>query len=62
MVFEFFSVAAYALHCAMAWKVHRVLQERKARGEVEVVDPEEEERRRQKARELWQRNYEMQGL
>lgn len=62
LVFQWFSVAAYGIHGAMAWKVHRVLEGRKARGEVEAVDPDEEEARRQKARDLWAQNYRMEGL
>lgn len=31
-------------------------------GEVEAVDPDEEEARRQKARDLWAQNYRMEGL
>lgn len=46
----------------MAWKVASVLRGRKERGEMEAVDPDEEEARRQKARDLWQRNYRMEGL
>lgn len=60
--FELLSVVAYAVHAAMAWKVARVLRGRKERGEMEAVDPDEEEARRQKARDLWQRNYRMEGL
>ncbi len=62
LAFQFFSIAGYALHGAMAWKVHRVLRLRKERGEVEAVDPDEEEKRRQKARDLWTQNYRMTGL
>ena len=62
LAFQWLSVVAYAIHGSMAWKVHRVLEGRKARGEIEPVDPDEEEGRRQKARELWARNYRMEGL
>lgn len=62
LAFQVSSIAGYTLHGAMAWKVHRVLKSRKERGEVEAVDPDEEAKRRQRARELWTKNYEMQGL
>lgn len=62
LAFQFFSIAGYLLHGLMAWKVYRVVKGRKERGEVEAVDPDEEERRRQKARVLWAHNYRMTGL
>lgn len=62
LAFQFFSIAGYVLHGVMAWKVHRVQKGRRERGEVEAVDPDEEESRRQKARELWAKNYRMEGL
>lgn len=62
VVFEFFSVVAYGIHGIMAWKVHSVIQGRKDRGEVEAVDPDEEAATRQKARDLWHRQYHMEGL
>ena len=62
VVFQFFSVVGYAVHGAMAWKVGRVLKAKRESGEVEVVDPDEEESRRQRARDLWKQNYRMEGL
>lgn len=62
LAFQILSIAGYALHGAMAWKVHRVLRLRKERGEIEAVDPDEEEKRRQRARELWTKNYRLEGL
>lgn len=62
LAFQVFSIVGYALHGAMAWKVHRVLRQRKESGEEEAVDPDEEEKRRQRARELWTKNYRMEGL
>ena len=62
LVFQVFSVVGYAVHGTMAWKVHRVLRMRKESGEVEMVNPDEEEARKAKARELWQKNYRMEGL
>ena len=62
VVFQFFSVVAYAVHGAMAWKVRSVLKAKMESGEVDVVDPDEEERRRQRARDLWKQNYRMEGL
>ena len=62
VAFQFLSVVAYGLHGAMAWKVQRVLRGRRERGEVEALDPEQEEARKQKARDLWQKNYRMEGL
>ncbi len=62
VAFEFLSVVAYGIHGGMAWKVQRVLRGRRERGEVEAVDPEAEEARKRKARELWERNYRMEGL
>ena len=61
-MFQFFSVVAYGLHGAMAWKVRSVLKAKRESGEVEAVDPDEEERRRQRARDLWKQNYRMEGL
>lgn len=62
VAFQFLSVAAYGTHGSMAYKVHRVLKGRRERGEVEALDPEQEEARKQKARDLWQQNYRMEGL
>lgn len=62
LVFQFFSIVAYAIHGTMAWKVHHVLKGRKDRGEIEAVDPDEEEATRQKARDLWNRMYRIEGL
>ena len=61
-MFQFFSVAGYAVHGTMAWKVGSVLKAKRESGEVELVDPDEEERRRQRARDLWKQNYRMEGL
>ena len=61
-VFQLFSVVGYIVHGVMAAKVRSVQRARRARGEVEAVDPDEEERRKQRARELWARNYRMEGL
>ena len=62
VAFEFLSVIAYGIHGSMAYTVHRVLKGRRDRGEVEAPNPEQEEARKQKARDLWQRNYRMEGL
>lgn len=62
VAFQILSVVAYAIHGSMAYKVHRVLKGRRDRGEVEALDPEQEEARKQKARDLWTRNYQMEGL
>ncbi|KAM0796820.1 hypothetical protein BDR22DRAFT_824909 [Usnea florida] len=62
VVFQFLSVVTYGIHGGMAYKVHRVLKGRRERGDVEVVDPEQEEARKQKARALWQQQYRMEGL
>lgn len=62
VVFQFFSVMGYMVHGVMAWKVYSVLKKKKQSGEVEMVDPDEEEARKAKARELWQKNYRMEGL
>jgi hypothetical protein len=62
LAFQWCSIVAYWIHGAMAWKVHRVLKGRKERGEVEAVDPDEEEARKQRARDLWTQNYRMEGL
>ena len=62
MVFQWFSIAGYTVHGVMAWKVRSVQRGMKERGEEMPVDPDEEEARRVKARELWQRNYRMEGL
>lgn len=62
VAFQFLSVVGYGIHGSMAYKVHRVLKGRRDRGEVEVLDMEQEEARKQKARDLWQKNYRMEGL
>ena len=62
VVFQFFSIVGYTIHGVMAWKVHRVLKARKRTGIEEPVDPDEEEARRAKARERWQKSYRMDGL
>lgn len=62
VVFQFLSVVGYAIHGAMAWKVHRVIRGREERGEIEAVDPDEEAATRQRARELWHKQYRMEGL
>ena len=62
VAFQFFSVVGYGIHGSMAYKVHRVLKGRRERGEIETLDPEQEEARKQKARDLWQKNYRMEGL
>ncbi|KAL6719669.1 hypothetical protein ACLMJK_001590 [Lecanora helva] len=62
VVFQFFSVVGYTVHGVMAWKVHKVLKRRKESGEVEMVNPDEEEARKAKARELWKKNYNREGL
>ena len=61
-MFQFLSVVAYGVHGSMAYKVRRVLKGREKRGEIEALDPEQEEARKQKARDLWQKNYRMEGL
>ncbi|KAL9064043.1 MAG: hypothetical protein Q9161_009126 [Pseudevernia consocians] len=62
VAFQFLSVVGYGIHGGMAYKVHRVLKGRRDRGEVEALDPEQEEARKQKARVLWERSYRMEGL
>lgn len=62
LVFQFLSLVGYTVHGIMAWKVHRVLKWRRQTGEEEAIDPDAEEARRVKARELWARNYRMEGL
>lgn len=62
VAFQFLSVVGYGIHGSMAYKVHRVLKGRRERGEVEALDPEQEEARKQKARDLWQKSYRMEGL
>ena len=37
----------------MAWQVHKNLRFKRVNGLVDPVDPEEEERRKKKAHELW---------
>lgn len=56
------SAVGYAIHLAMAIKVHRVEKWKKSQGIVEPVDPEEEERRKAKARELWIKMTSREGL
>jgi len=46
----------------MALKVHRVEKWKKDQGMVEAVDPDEEERRKAKARELWIQMTNREGL
>ena len=62
LAFQWLSIVAYGTHFCMAWKVHRVVKGRRDRGEIEAVDPDEEEARRQKARDLWNQQYRMEGL
>ena len=61
-VFQWFSIVGYAVHGAMAWKVRSVARGMRDRGEVEAVDPDEEEAKRVRARELWNKQYRMEGL
>jgi len=56
------SALGYAVHLAMAIKVHRVEKWKKDQGMVEAVDPEEEERRKAKARALWIQMTNREGL
>lgn len=56
------SAVGYAVHLAMAIKVHRVEKWKKDQGMVEAVDPDEEERRKAKARELWIQMTNREGL
>ena len=62
VTFSLFSALGYGLHLAMAVKVYRVEKWKKAQGIVEAVDPEEEERRKAKARELWIKMANREGL
>ncbi len=62
VAFQFLSVVTHGVHDTMAYKVHRVMKGRRERGEIEALDSEQEEARKQKARDLWQRNYRMEGL
>lgn len=62
VAFQFLSFLGYVVHGTMAWKVYSVEKGKKDRGEVEAVDPDEEEKRRVLARELWAKNYRMEGL
>ena len=43
----------YIVHLAMAVRVHRFLKWKRDQGIEEAVDPEEEEKRKARARELW---------
>ena len=56
------SGVGYWLHLAMAIKVYRVEKWKKDQGIVEAVDPDEEERRKAKARELWIKMTNREGL
>ena len=53
VAFQLLSMVCYATHTAMAYKVLRVQRWKKAQGTIEMKDPEEEERRKQKSHELW---------
>jgi len=56
------SALGYAVHLAMAIKVYRVEKWKKDQGVVEPVDPDEEERRKARARELWVQMTNREGL
>ena len=62
VVCSIFSAIGYAVHLAMALKVQKVEKWKKDSGIVEAVDPEEEEARRAKARELWIKMTNREGL
>lgn len=47
------SALRHAIHLAMAVKVHWLEKWKRSQGAIEAVDPEEEESRKAKARELW---------
>lgn len=53
IAFSFLSAAGYAVHAAMAYRVYAHLRWKKVQGIVEAPDPEEEERKKQRAHELW---------
>lgn len=56
------SAVAYGVHAGMAWYVMRTLEKRRKAGVVEVEDPEDVEARNQKARELWIKMANREGL
>lgn len=60
--FSFVSAVGYALHAGMAWMVRRRLAWKEREGVLEIVDPDEEEARKAKARELWIRMTRVEGL
>ena len=62
ITFSLLSAIGYAIHLAMAIKVYKVEKWKQAQGIVEAVDPEEEERRKAKARELWIKMTNREGL
>lgn len=62
IVFSFVSAMGYAVHAFMAWKVHKHLQWKQEMGVEEVVDPEEQERRKKKAHDLWVKMTSIEGL
>lgn len=62
VVCSLFSAVGYAVHVVMAVKVLRVMNWKKAEGIEDIVDPEEEEKRKAKARELWVKMTNMEGL
>ena len=53
VVFSFLSGIGYAVHAAMAWQVHQRLKWKRDEGVEEVRDPEEEERKKKKAHDMW---------
>ena len=62
IVFSFLSAIGYGVHASMAWKVHKHLQWKQEQGVEEVVDPEEQERRKKKAHDLWVKMTSIEGL
>ena len=56
------SAVAYGVHAGMAWYVKRDLDKSRKEGRVEVEDPEVIEARNQKARELWIKMANREGL
>ena len=62
IVFSVISAIGYGVHATMAWKVRQHLRWKTREGIVEAPDPDEEERRKKKAHELWVQMTRLEGL
>lgn len=62
MATSLLSAVLYACHAGMAVYVRKDIKRKKDAGIVEAVDPAKEEARAQKARDLWVKMTNQQGL